>query len=72
MTQGHNFSQFFEMSFSFKTMLNNMAYKSYLQQPKSLLEWRLIENLARNPGLMSQIDRTNYHQLTHAYGPIQK
>ena len=59
------------MSFSFITKFNNMTYKYYLKQPKSMLEWKLIEKLARNPEFMSEIDRTVYHPLTHAYEPIQ-
>ena len=34
-------------------------------------EWKLIENLARNPRLMLEMDRTIYHPLTHAYELIQ-
>ena len=48
-----------------------MTYSYYLKQTKTMLEWKLFEKLARNPGLMSEIDRTFYHPLTHAYAPIQ-
>ena len=71
MRRGQNFSHFSEISFSFITKFNNMTYKYYLKQPKPMLGWKLIEKLARNPGLMSEIDRTIYHPLTHAYAPIQ-
>ena len=53
------------MSFSFKTKFNNMTYKDYLKQPKSMLEWKSIEKF------MLEIERTIYRPLTHAYGPIQ-
>ena len=69
--QGYNFSHISEMSFSFITKFNNMTYKYYLEQRKSMLEWKLIEKLARNPELMSEIDRTFYHPLNNAYEPIQ-
>ena len=36
-----------------------------------MLESKLIEKFAKTPGLMSEIDRTIHHPVTHAYGPIQ-
>ena len=68
--QGNIFSHISEMSFSFKTKFNNMTYKYYLKQPKSMLEWEVFEKTAKNPMLISEIDRTIYHPLTHAYEPI--
>ena len=37
------------MNFTFITNFNNITYEYYLKQPKSILEWRLIEKLSRNP-----------------------
>ena len=69
--QGHIFSHISEMNFSFITKFNNMTHKYYLKQTKSMLEQKIIEKMAKNPMLMSEIDRTIYHPLTHAYEPIQ-
>ena len=71
MRQGHKFSHISEMNITFITMFNKMTFKSYLEQPEPMPEWKLIEKLAKNPLLMSEIDRTIYHPLTHAYGPLQ-
>ena len=68
---GHRFSHISEMNFAFITEFNNMTFEYYLEQPKSMLDWKLFEKLARNPGLMLENDRTIYHPLTHAYEPIQ-
>ena len=51
--------------------INYLTYKNYLKQKKSVLEWKLIEKLSRNPGLMSEINKTFYHALTLADGPIE-
>ena len=59
------------MNITFITKFNNMTYKDYLKQRKSMLKWKLFEKLARNPRLITEIDKTIYHPLTHAYGPIQ-
>ena len=71
MRQGHKVLHISEMNVTFITKLNNMKFKDYLKQPKSMLEWKLNEKLAKNPMLMSEVDRTIYHPLTHAYGHIQ-
>ena len=36
-----------------------------------MLEWKLVEKLARNPKLMSEIDKTTYDPLSHTFSPIQ-
>ena len=36
-----------------------------------MLEWKIFEKLAKNPMLMSIVDKTIYHPLTHAYSPTQ-
>ena len=46
------------MKFSFITKFNNMTYKYYLKQPKSMLEWKVVEHLSRNTRLMSEINGT--------------
>ena len=43
---------------------NNMTYEYYLKQPKSMLEWRLIEKLSRNLNLIKAFDRTHSDPLT--------
>ena len=72
MRHGHRFSHISETNFAFITNFKNMTYDYYLKQLKSMPEWKVFENLARNTGLVSEIERTICHQLTHAYGPIQK
>ena len=67
---GHRFSHFPEVNFTLYKF-NNMTYKYYLKKQKSMLEWKKFEKLAKNPGLMSEIDETIYHPLTHAYDTIQ-
>ena len=52
---GHKFSHISEMNFTFKTNHNNITYEYYLKQRKSMLEWRLIEKLARNLKLIKQL-----------------
>ena len=37
------------MNITFLSDLRDMTYKHYLQQPKSMLEWRLNLILAKNP-----------------------
>ena len=69
--QGYKFSHISEMKITFITNFKNMTFKYFLSQLKSMLEWKLIEKLAKNPMLMSEVDRTIYHPLTHAYSPIQ-
>ena len=69
--QGYKFSHISEMKITFITNFNNMTFKYYLTQPKSMLEWKLIEKLAKNPMLMSKVGRTFYHPLTYAYSLFQ-
>ena len=71
MRQGHKFFHFSEMNITLITKFNNMTFKYYLKQPKSMLEWKLIGKLAKNPMLMSEVDRTIYLPITHAYDHIQ-
>ena len=72
MRQGHKCFHIPEINITFKTKFNNMTFKYYPKQPKSMLEWKLIEKLAKNPMLMSEVDRIICHPLTHAYGQISR
>ena len=67
MRYGHNISYKSEMSFTFIINANKTTYEYYLEEPKSMLEWILIEKLARNPNLINAIDRTLSHPLIREY-----
>ena len=58
MRQGQKFFHISEMKITFINNFDNMTFKYYLKQPKSLLEWKLIEKLSKNPMLMSEFDRS--------------
>ena len=47
----HTFSHISQMNITFISDLRNMTYKHYLNQTKSILEWRLNIILAKNPEL---------------------
>ena len=64
---GHKVSHVSEMSFSFISNLKNITYETYLKQPKSMLEWTLIEKLARNPKFLNAFDRTLSHPLIQEF-----
>ena len=40
-----------------------MTYEHYLQQPKSMLEWKLNALLAKNPELIRSLNRFHIHPL---------
>ena len=44
-----------------------MTYEQYLKQPKSMVEYKLIEKLAGNPKLLQDKNVPIYHPLTHHY-----
>ena len=44
--RGHKLSHISEMNITFISDLRNMTYEHYLQQPKSMLEWKLNAILA--------------------------
>ena len=46
---GHIFSHISEMKITFITVLRNMTYKHYLEQPKHMVEWFFNKILAKNP-----------------------
>ena len=51
------------MTLIFITKFNNITYDYYLKHSKSLLEWILIEKLARNPKHTIAFDRILSHPL---------
>ena len=73
--EGHKFFNVFETSFTFITNLNNITHEDYLKQPKSMLEWRLIEKLDRNFRAIKAFDRTLSHPLIREFfdvDPLEK
>ena len=61
MRYGHNFSHISDKNFTFITNPNNMTYETYLTQPKSILEWRIIDKLARTSNPTKALDRAHSH-----------
>ena len=55
------FSLISEMNLTFITNSNNIPYENYLKQSKSMLEWRLSEQLAKIPKLIKGFDRIPSH-----------
>ena len=47
-----------------------MTYIHYLNQPKSMLEWKLKEKLARNPRRINSLNRFDNHPLIRKYSHI--
>ena len=70
MRYGHKFSHISKMTLTFITNFNNITYEYYLKQPKSMLEWRLIGKLARNPKLIKAIDRNLSRPLVREYSDV--
>ena len=68
---GHKFSHIPEMNIIFITDLRNMTYEHYLNQPKSMLEWKLNAILAKNPELIKILDN-NSHPLNRKYQHINE
>ena len=50
--QEQNFSHICETKTIFLSDLRKMTYKHYLNQPKSMIEWKLNEKLSGNPELI--------------------
>ena len=44
----HKFSHKSDMKITFITNLRNMTYEHYLKQPKRMIEWKIVEKLAKN------------------------
>ena len=64
-SEGYNFSHIAKMNITFITNYNNMTFKYYLTQPKSMLAWKIVETLARNHNLMQVIIIPIYYLLNH-------
>ena len=54
------------MNITFITDLRNMTFEHYLNQLKSMLEWKLNAILAKNPELLKILDNTS-HPLIRKY-----
>ena len=67
---GHKFSHISKMTLTFLTNFKNITYEYFLKQPKSMIEWRLIEKLGRNPKLIKAIDRTLSNPLIREYSNV--
>ena len=57
------FSHIPELNITSISDLRNMTYDYYLQQPKSLLEWKLNAILAKNTELLKSLNRSQIHPL---------
>ena len=65
---GRKFSNIFEMIITFISDVRNLTYEHYLNQPKSMLEWKLNANLAKNPELIKiKILGNSSHPLIRRY-----
>ena len=59
------------MNITFISDLKNLTYEHYLNQPKSMLEWKLNAILAKNPELI-KIPGNSSHPLIRKYQPINE
>ena len=66
------FSHISEMNITFISHLRNMTYEHYLQQPKSMLEWKLNVLLAKNPQLIKSLTRYHILPLIRKYRHINE
>ena len=56
------------MIITFISDVRNLTYEHYLNQPKSMLEWKLNANLAKNPELIKiKILGNSSHPLIRRY-----
>ena len=58
------------MTLTFITKFSNITYEYYLKHSKSLLEYRLIEKLARNPKHTIASDRILSQPLIREYSNV--
>ena len=58
------------MNITFITDYQNMTYEFYLKQPKHIVEWELVEKLAKNPKFIRTFHRNNSHPLIRRYSHI--
>ena len=59
------------MNLTFLSDLRNMTYEHYLNQPKSMLEWKLNVILAKNPEPI-KILRNSSHPIFRKYQHIKE
>ena len=59
------------MNVTFITDLRDMTYEYYLQQPKTMLEWKWNAILARNPNLVNTL-KYSTHSLIRRYQQINE
>ena len=64
------FSHISKMTLTFKTNFNNITYEYFLEQTKSMLEWRIFEKLARNPRFIEAFVRTLSNPLIGEYSNV--
>ena len=57
---GHKFSHISEMNITFISDLRKMTYEHYLNQPKSMLEWKLNVLLAKSPELIKILGNSSH------------
>ena len=67
----YNFSQISEMKITFITDLRNMAYEHCLNQPKSMLEWKLNAISAKNPEIIKILGNSS-HPIIRKYQHINE
>ena len=68
---GLKFSHISEMKITFISDLRNMLYRHYLNQPKSMLKWKLNALLAKNPKLI-EIFGNRSHPIIRKYQHINE
>ena len=66
---GHKFSHISKMNIIFISDLRNMKYEHYLNQPKTMLEWKLNALLAKNPEPIKVLGNSS-HPLIRKYQHI--
>ena len=57
---GRKFSHMSELNITFISDLKNMTFELYLNQPKSMLEWKLNVILAKNPELKKILGNSSH------------
>ena len=81
--QGYKFSPICEMKVTFISDIRKMTFEHYLNQPKSMIEWKLNGKLSRNPELIKPPNNRSYPLITKkicfpqkkikiSYKPFQK
>ena len=62
------FSQRLKIRISFASLSENMTFEYCLTQPKSMLEWKLLAKLDKNPEIVCLFDyRQSSHTLIREY-----